>query len=157
MKTVYVSGVFDMFHYGHIRLLKKCEEIAFDLKKSTEGNIRLLIGVHNDKDCTNYKRQPILTMNERSSSIIEIFEMLGQRGIFVAILVDAPLVETQELYLEQDIIKVLHAHSEDEDDYYSRFYKTAKNMGIFQRMEYTGGISTSEIIERVNDRTYNLL
>lgn len=154
MKTVYVSGVFDMFHYGHIRLLKKCEEIAFNLKNDP---VRLLIGVHNDKDCTEYKRKPILTMNERASSIIEIFEMLGQRGIFVAILVDAPLVETQELYEEQDIIKVLHAHSKEEDEYYSRFYKVAKNMGIFQRMEYTGGISTSEIIDRVTERSYEMV
>ena len=87
MKTIYTSGVFDLFHYGHIRLLKKCEEIAYTLKRTTREPIRLLIGVYNDKVCPrSVRRKPIMTMNERASSIIEIFELLGQRGIFVAVL-----------------------------------------------------------------------
>ena len=154
MKTIYVSGVFDLFHYGHIRLLKKCEEIAYTLKRTTREPIRLLIGVHSDKVCEEYKRKPIMTMNERASSIIEIFELLGQRGVFVAVLLDAPLIETLELYEEKEIVKVLHAHSKEEDDQYAQFYTVAMELGIFQRLEYTGGISTSAIIDRVIESTY---
>ena len=154
MKTIYVSGVFDLFHYGHIRLLKKCEEIAYTLKRTTRESVRLLIGVHSDKVCEKYKRKPIMTMNERASSIIEIFELLGQRGIFVVVLLDAPLVETRELYDEKEIVNVLHAHSKEEDEQYAPFYTVAIEMGIFQRLEYTGGISTSDIIDRVIESTY---
>jgi choline-phosphate cytidylyltransferase len=157
MKTIYVSGVFDLFHYGHLRLLKKCEEIAYTLKRTTREPVRLLIGVCNDKDCEKYKRKPIMTMNERASSIIEIFELLGQRGIFVAVLLDAPLVDTHELYEEKEIVKVLHDHSESEDEQYAPFYTVAIEMGIFQRLEYTGGISTSDIIDRVIESTYETL
>jgi len=93
-------------------------------------------------------------MNERASSIIEIFELLGQRGIFVAVLLDAPLVDTRELYEEKEIVKVLHDHSESEGEKYAPFYTVAIEMGIFQRLEYTGGISTSDIIDRVIESTY---
>ena len=98
MKTIYVSGVFDMFHYGHVRLLKKCEEIAYELMIKLREPVRLLIGVHNDADCANYKRKPIMSMNERSTSIIELIEWLASRGLFVAVLIDAPLIETKEFY-----------------------------------------------------------
>ena len=154
MKTVYVSGVFDLFHYGHLRLLKKCEDIAYIMKIKTREPIRLLIGVHSDKDCAGYKRCPIMTMAERASAIIEIFEILTQRGIWVAVLFDAPLIETRELYEEKEVVKVLHAHSEEEDEKYLLFYKVATEMGIFQRLDYTGGISTSELIDRVIESTY---
>ena len=154
MKTIYTSGVFDLFHYGHIRLLKKCEEIAYTLKRTTREPIRLLIGVYNDKVSEKCRRKPIMTMNERASSIIEIFELLGQRGIFAAVLLDAPLVDTRELYEEKEIVKVLHDHSESEGEQYSQFFTVAIEMGIFQRLEYTSGISTSDIIDRVIESTY---
>jgi len=154
MKTIYVSGVFDLFHYGHIRLLKKCEEIAHGIARKTTEPIRLLIGVHSDDDCGGYKRCPIMTMHERASAITEIFEVLTQRGILVSILLDAPLVETRELYDENEVVRVLHAHGKEEEDKYLLFYNVAKEMGIFQRLNYTGGISTSALIKRILERTY---
>ena len=41
MKTVYVL-CFELFHYGHIRLLKKCEDIAYIMKIKTREPVRLL-------------------------------------------------------------------------------------------------------------------
>jgi len=153
MKTIYVSGVFDMFHYGHVRLLKKCEEIAYELMIKLREPVRLLIGVHNDADCANYKRKPIMSMNERSTSIIELIEWLGYRGLFVAVLIDAPLIETKEFYESKEIIKTVHAHKE-ENKKYNKYYEDAIKMGIFERLDYTGGISTSDLIDRCIDSTY---
>ena len=54
-KTVYVSMVADLFHYGHAQFLKKAKQYG----------TKLVVGLHNDEDVAKYKRIPILTMNER--------------------------------------------------------------------------------------------
>ena len=48
---IYVSGVFDLFHYGHMILLKKCKKLY--------KNCYLVVGVHSDEDCIPYKRKPL--------------------------------------------------------------------------------------------------
>ena len=154
MKTVYTSGVFDLFHYGHVRLLKKCEEIAFKMQQRLDEKIRLLVGIPSDKSCKNYKRIPIMNINERATSVIELIEWLGSRGIFVAVLLDAPIIETREFYEDNEIVKTIHAHNEEEHEKYSIYYKDALEMGIFHRLDYTSEISTSEIINRCIESTY---
>jgi len=142
-----------MFHFGHIQLLKKCEEVAFSLKQNSLGHpVRLLIGIYNDNDCIKYKHKPIMTMNERAMSIIELFELLGMRDIFVGILIDAPIVETRDFYDSEDIVKVLHARKEEE--YIQTYYKEANEMGILRQLDYTEGISTSLLIERCIESMY---
>ena len=154
MKTIYTTGVFDLFHYGHVRMLKKCEEIAFNMQHRLHEKIRLLIGIHSDEACKDYKRQPIMNINERSTSVIELIEWLGRRGVFVAILLDAPIVETREFYEENEIVKTIHAHSEEEHDKYKYMYQDALEMGIFHRLDYTSDISTTELINRCIESTY---
>ena len=113
-------------------MLKKCEEIAFNMQHRLREKIRLLIGIHGDEACKDYKRQPIMNINERSTSVIELIEWLGRRGVFVAILLDAPIVETREFYEENEIVKTIHAHSEEEHDKVFKYmYQDALEMGIF--------------------------
>ena len=54
---VTMSG--DLFHYGHVNLLKNI--------KNDYPNCKIIIGLHNDEVITNYKRKPILTFFERKS------------------------------------------------------------------------------------------
>ena len=54
---IYISGVFDLFHHGHMKLLKKCRE--------NWKNDELLVGVHSDQSCETYKRLPIMNMECR--------------------------------------------------------------------------------------------
>ena len=54
--NVYVCGVYDLCHIGHMRSFENA------LKLGT----RLYVGVSNDEDCTEYKRRPIMTHQERS-------------------------------------------------------------------------------------------
>ena len=94
-----------------------------------------------------------MNINERSTSVIELIEWLGGRGVFVAILLDAPIVETREFYEENEIVKTIHAHSEEEHDKYKYMFQDALEMGIFHRLDYTSDISTTEIISRCIEST----
>ena len=132
---VYISGVFDLFHFGHIRFLKKC--------KNLYPTAHLIIGIHNDKDTKEYKRKPIMTQEERHISILE-------SGLADEIILNAPILETKEFYQLHKIDLVVHAHSHEEDKFYqTKCYKDAYEMGIFRRIDYQSGISTTELINRI--------
>ena len=150
MKYVLVSGVFDIFHFGHMNMLEQATDIALAFSEENDGvEVGLLVGVINDKDAEEYKRRPILTMEERIKSIqywsryhripVEIYP-----NTFVSDLKD-------KIYEKYDIVKVIHGHSEEEEKYYAAFYQQAIKRGIYQVMEYTPEISTSEIIARIKN------
>ena len=44
-KVVFVTGVYDLFHYGHVRFLKEAKKF---------GDF-LLVGVHTDEAVNKYK------------------------------------------------------------------------------------------------------
>ena len=56
---IYVDMVGDLFHFGHVNLLKQAREL---------GDY-LIVGVHSDKVVEGYKRLPIMTMEERIATI----------------------------------------------------------------------------------------
>ena len=55
MIKVYITGVFDLFHIGHVNILKKCNE-HFDY---------VIVGIHNDDIVQTYKPKPIIPYNQR--------------------------------------------------------------------------------------------
>lgn len=57
--NVYCDGVYDLCHIGHKNLFKAA------LKFGT----RLYVGVVGDKDAMNYKRPPIMSMEERAAEV----------------------------------------------------------------------------------------
>jgi|SaaInlV_100m_DNA_4_1039707.scaffolds.fasta_scaffold54929_1 cytidyltransferase-like protein len=135
MKHILISGVFDLFHYGHMILLKKCQE---EYKDSI-----LIVGIHSDEECEQFKRKPILSYEERKKSI----EVFGLPTLL------CPLLETREFYEKNNIDVTVHAHSEKDHEFYVKnCYKDAAEMGILRRFEYTSVISTSKIIERIKKK-----
>jgi len=78
--TCYVEGVFDLFHVGHLRLIKKCSKI-FD---------EVVVGVHSDETVLQYKGvKPVIPYEHRVEMIKsckfvdEVIEapLLGINGI----------------------------------------------------------------------------
>ena len=102
----------------------------------------LIVGVHSDEDCESYKRVPILTMKERIK-YIEEFEIANK------IIDKAPLIETLEFYNKYSIEKVIHAHPIEEHYKYYKMYKDAIDNNMFERIDYTSSISTTDIINRI--------
>jgi glycerol-3-phosphate cytidylyltransferase len=58
MNKVYTGGTFDLFHSGHVNLLKKCREIA--------GNGEVIVSLNTDEFIEKYKnKRPICSYEER--------------------------------------------------------------------------------------------
>jgi glycerol-3-phosphate cytidylyltransferase len=55
---VYVGGTFDLFHWGHIELLKKCAEL---------GDV--WVSLNTDEFASSYKRKPIMNYEERKRAL----------------------------------------------------------------------------------------
>jgi choline-phosphate cytidylyltransferase len=58
---VYCDGVFDMFHFGHMRMLKQIKDII--------PNVHLIVGVCADTDIQANKGSRIMSDSERIESI----------------------------------------------------------------------------------------
>ena len=121
--------VADLFHYGHVNFLKQCRGL---------GNC-LIVGIHSDKDVESYKRKPILSFEERIKVV--------QACKYVDKVVKGPLILTTEFINKYNIV---HAHDKDDTSYEYQYKNVPKEK--FIRLDYTGGISTTDIIKRIKDR-----
>ena len=131
---VYADMSGDLCHFGHIEFLKKAK--AF-------GNY-LIVGVLADDVIEQYKRCPVLTLEERVK-VIEACKYVDE------IIVAPPLNLSKEVMKELQISYVVHG-----DDFTPELiqdqYGDAVEMGIFRRVPYTQGISTTDIIGRITKR-----
>ena len=137
MKKVLIDGVFNLFHYGHMKLFKKIKE---------SNDYIIVAGIISDKDVESYKRVPILTMEERAL-MVESCKYVDE------VIINCPLMITKEFVKENNIDLVYHAHSEDEHEKYLNLsYKIVDDMDIFRRVDYTPGISITDIINRCKNK-----
>lgn len=131
---VYVDVVGDLFHAGHVQFFKQAKEY---------GDI-LIVGIHGDEACISYKREPILTLEERATSI------KACRYVDEVIL-NSPIGITEEWIKEHNIDLVIHGDDFTEEKKNSQ-YAVPIRLGIFRTVPYTEGISTTEIISRIQSR-----
>ncbi len=123
--------VADLFHYGHVNFLKQA---------SRHGDF-LLVGVHADETVESYKRKPILTMEERVASVE------GCRYVD-EVIPNAPLEITREWIDKHKIDLIIHG-DDVAPEVRDAWYGVPIEMGIYQSVDYTAGISTTELISRI--------
>ena len=129
----------DLFHYGHVNLLKNIKN------KYTDSQI--VIGLHSDESVKKYKREPILKYNERYA-VIEACKYVNRIIEFdCEIIVDMAYLKNNEIDL------VVHAHDLEEEEKYKQLFINIPNN--FERFEYTSGISTTNIIDRIKKNINN--
>ena len=145
MTIVYMDGVFDLFHYGHIRAINQCKKIGDRLANELGDTCTVMIGIISDSDTQSYKRLPVFTLKERA----EILQNIKAVDIVIS---PAPLIVTKSFVEDNNIDLVVHAFADDSDFENQREqHRELIEMGVFERIGYTSEISTSDILRKIKE------
>ena len=141
---VYVGGTFDLFHYGHARFLEQCAKHG-----------KVIVAINTDDFCERYKRKPVLSLEERIESVKAcrwVDEVIVNVG-------DEDSGLTIDLVKDKKISAIAHG-----DDWtgpalinqlgISQEWLDKRNIKMLY-IPYTAGISTSDIIRRINGDVYS--
>ena len=140
-KRVYIDGIFDLFHRGHVESLRKSKEFF-------NGPVELVVGVISDEEATSYKRKPIYNEEDR-------YELVRAVKYVDEVILGAPLIMTKEFIDRHKIDCVVHGFSDIKDfDKQREFFKDVEH--IFYQIPYYKNISTTAILNRIKgDMTEN--
>ncbi|KAF1883915.1 hypothetical protein Lal_00038409 [Lupinus albus] len=136
-RIVYIDGAFDLFHAGHVEILR----IARDL-----GDF-LLVGIHTDQtvSATRGAHRPIMNLHERSLSV------LACRYVD-EVIIGAPWEVSKDMLTTFNISLVVHgtiAENHDFEKEQSNPYAVPISMGVFKILESPLDITTTTIIRRI--------
>ncbi len=132
---VYIDMAADLFHAGHIRALTKAKAL---------GDY-LVVGIHSDHVIASYKRQPIIPEQFR-------YELVRHINLVDEVIEDAPITITKA-FLEKHKIDIVAAGDDHDAEQVKQMYKIPLELGIMRFFSYTKEISTSQIIEKIKERT----
>ncbi|KAL8136379.1 hypothetical protein V2J09_002380 [Rumex salicifolius] len=136
-RVVYVDGAFDLFHAGHVEILKAARQL---------GDF-LLVGIYTDQTVSEIRgsQLPLMNLHERSLSV------LACRYVD-EIIIGAPWEVTKDMVLTFNIALVVHgtvAESSPLCDGKDDPYAVPKSMGIFKILESPKNITTSSVAKRI--------
>lgn len=138
MKRVYIDGVFDLFHRGHLESLIKAKNALGD-----PTNTYLIVGVVSDFDCAGYKRNPIISEEDRVE-IIKSIKCVDQ------VIYPCPMIVTMDFIKDNSIDMVVHGFSGEADrEKQKEYFAEIKAAGYFKEIDYYSKISTTEIINKL--------
>ncbi|CAL0312550.1 unnamed protein product [Lupinus luteus] len=134
-RIVYIDGAFDLFHAGHVEILKKARKL---------GDF-LLVGIHSDETVSVHRgnHYPIMHLHERSLSV------LACRHVD-EVIIGAPWQITKDMITTFNISVVVHG-TVAENSLYNEIdpYNVPKNMGIFHLLESPKDITTTSVAQRI--------
>lgn len=134
-RIVYIDGAFDLFHAGHVEVLKRAREL---------GDF-LLVGIHSDDTVSEQRgnHYPIMHLHERSLSV------LACRYVD-EVIIGAPWEITKDMIMTFNISLVVHG-TVAENSLYSETdpYEVPKSMGIFRLLESPKDITTTSVAQRI--------
>jgi cytidyltransferase-like protein len=133
---VYVDGIFDLFHVGHLRILRNSKNVA--------PNVHLVVGVVGDEVAKSYKRPPIIDEQQRAeivSAIPDVDELV----------VPAPLQITKSYVAQHRIDLIVHGFADERDrnNFMKRHAEVLQDRPeLFLELPYTAVVSTTDIMKR---------
>lgn len=130
--VVFTAGIWDLFHCGHLRLLKRAKAL---------GDV-LIVGVATDRLAEEYKRKPIIPLEQR----MEIIE--GIRYVDAVVSYDSLDVTNLLKNLDVDVMVVGEDWGGFPEQNKYKVYLEQNNKKLV-KIPYTQGISTTAIRERV--------
>jgi len=111
--NVYTGGTFDLFHPGHLELLKKCKQLA--------GEGEVIVALNTDEFIQQFKgRAPIMNFEERKQMLLncryvsKVIKNVGGADstknfdVFIKTLKDVKLVVIGSDWHEKDYLKQMN-------------------------------------------------
>eukprot|EP01100_Stratorugosa_tubuloviscum_P000813 TRINITY_DN1180_c1_g1_i1.p1 TRINITY_DN1180_c1_g1~~TRINITY_DN1180_c1_g1_i1.p1 ORF type:complete len:367 (-),score=175.52 TRINITY_DN1180_c1_g1_i1:91-1191(-) len=139
-KIVYIDGAFDMFHVGHVEILRAAK---------TRGDY-LIVGLYSDEAINKYAggNLPVMNIHERILSVL-------QCRFVDEVLIGAPINITQNLIDSWSIDLVVcgsigHSYQSPSHQFDDQ-YKVAKDIGKFEMITSTNRITSVSMIQRILD------
>ena len=133
MIRVYVDMVADLFHVGHVNLMRNAKQF---------GDY-LIVGVHSDEEVASYKRRPIINEKDR-------YEIVENCRLVDKIIKGSPLLITEEFIKKHNIDLVVHG--DDISAAVAYQHHIILKLGIVKYVPYTAGTSTTKIIEKIKNK-----
>ncbi|KAG9408216.1 hypothetical protein AC1031_021460 [Aphanomyces cochlioides] len=138
-RVVYIDGAWDMFHPGHVDILKVAK---------AQGDY-LIVGVHNDAVVNKHRglNYPIMNLHER------VLSVLGCRYVD-DVLIDAPWEITKEMIASLRLSVVVHGSrrkGHDNDADMEVHYKAAIEAGIYREVSSPRMMDVTDIVARITE------
>ncbi|XP_059318143.1 ethanolamine-phosphate cytidylyltransferase-like [Lycium ferocissimum] len=136
-RVVYIDGAFDLFHAGHVEILKRARQF---------GDF-LLVGVYTDETISELRghQYPLMNLHERSLSV------LACRYVD-EVIIGAPWEVTQDMVTTFNISVVVHGTVSERNSCTGEKhdpYAVPKSMGIFRAIESPKDITTTSVAQRI--------
>lgn len=135
-KIGYTTGVFDMFHIGHLNILRRAKEQCD----------YLIVGVSTDEVVENYKhKKPIIPFAERAA-IVEAIKYVDK-------VVPQTSMDKLEAWKELKFDALFHGTDWQNSDMYNKIEKELNSVGcdvVF--IPHTDGISSTLLAEKLNKK-----
>lgn len=133
---IYTGGTFDIFHRGHVNLLKNCRKLAGE-------NGQVYVALNTDEFITQYKgKPPIMTYKER-------FELLMACKYVDMVIPNTSGADSKPTILAMNPDIIVIGDDWAKKDYYKQMNFTQewldKHNILLCYVPYTQGISTTEI------------
>lgn len=135
-KIGYTTGVFDMFHIGHLNILKRAKEQCE----------YLIVGVSTDETVESYKHKtPIIKFEERIA-IVEAIKYVDK-------VVPQTSMNKMDAYKELKFDALFHGSDWQGSDMYNQIVEEFAAVGVdVVFLPHTEGISSTLIREKTNKR-----
>lgn len=135
--VVYVIGVFDLFHTGHVNLLKNAKAMGD----------KLVVSINGDDMVASYKRRPYLSEDDRLA-VVEACKYVDEAFVIRQ-------YDNKEIIKKYKVNKIVHGDDWAEDSYMEQIRVTPEflkeNNCELVLVPYTEGISTSDLIKKIKE------
>ena len=137
---IYNGGTYDLFHWGHVELLRRLKEFAGE-----DGSV--IVAINTDEFVQEFKRKaPVMTTEERAA-------VVGACRYVDEVIINYGGQDSKPAILEAKADFVLTGTDWSDKDYnsqmgFTRDWLEANGIG-FGFLPYTAGVSSTAIKERV--------
>ena len=132
-KIGYTTGVFDMFHIGHLNILKRAKEQCE----------YLIVGVSTDEVVKNYKNKTPIIPYEQRVAIVEAIKYVDE-------VVPQTTMDKIEAWKTLKFNAMFHGSDWKNSDLYDKYQKEFSAVGVdLVFLPHTDGISSTDIAKKI--------